>query len=630
MKFAVVTLGSAGDLHPFLAVARALAERGHDVHLLSQAPHEVAAHAEGVAFRAIATDEDHARTLHHPRLWHPLHGFGVLWRHLAVPAIGPTIAALDELAGGPDAAPLVVFASPLALGARLAAERWPARVRLVTGYTAPMALRSTADPMFLGGWEVPGWLPQPVRRALWAGLDHWKLEPMARPAVAQWRQRLGLPVWQESVFADLVHATAGGLALYPAWFAPVPAAWRARGVHQLDFPLFEPTGTEPPAAALADFLSDPSPYVVAYPGSADRRAQAFADRVVDASRRLGRRTLVLSRFARAPSAEDASLTNLWVDEARLPEVLPHATAFVHHGGIGSIAQGLSACTPQLVLASAYDQFENGARLSRLRAGRWRPEAHALAADIEDDMVQIDDLCAEDAPLATPPVSRAGTPNAAASRAADLLEHMRSQLTLPGPEPLDTHYEAEHVRSSGRSLSSYALFFALLPTERQAARLALRAQQLIQEHEVTGTLTAPHRLHVTLQHLADYPPGPGVPRAHVDAAIAAGNQVPREAIELMFTSVRTVPGGNQAFVLQGDEHAVQAVSSLGIPLAQALRSRGLAAPRPATAHLTLVYGSRRTIAPQPIEPLGWRATRLVLILSHRGLGHHQHVQEWTLI
>ena len=72
MKFAVVTLGSAGDLHPFLAIARGLARRGHDVRLLSQTPYEAQSLAEGVPFTSVVDTATHERTLKHPQLWHPL------------------------------------------------------------------------------------------------------------------------------------------------------------------------------------------------------------------------------------------------------------------------------------------------------------------------------------------------------------------------------------------------------------------------------------------------------------------------------------------------------------------------------------------------------------------------------
>ena len=54
--------------------------------------------------------------------------------------------------------------------------------------------------------------------------------------------------------------------------------------------------------------------------------------------------------------------------APFSQLLPRSAAFVHHGGIGSIAQALAAGTPQIAVPSAFDQADNGARLSRLGVG----------------------------------------------------------------------------------------------------------------------------------------------------------------------------------------------------------------------------------------------------------------------
>jgi rhamnosyltransferase subunit B len=416
MKFAIVTLGSAGDLHPFLAVARALVERGHEVHLLTQAPYESAVRAEGVRFLSIAGQENHDRTLGHPLLWHPLHGFGVLWRHLAVPAIGPTIEALDLLSRG---GAMTVLASPLAAGARLARERWPDRIRLLSGYTAPMGLRSTADPMFLGAWRVPAWLPTVARRGLWSALDRWKLEPMAQPALRNWTKRLDLPALSRPLFGDALHSPDGGIALYPDWFAPVPAAWAARGVRQTGFPVFEPAQPVSLPHSATRFVEDRRPFVVFYPGSAEQRAQSFAERVLPVSQALGLRVLMLSRLR---SGFTASEDFLELDSAPLGRILPGAAAFVHHGGIGSAAQAMAAHTPQLVLASAYDQFENGARLEKLRQGHWQPNSDATQTSVRAALQTL--LSSASAPaLAKPPQpSLPGAPNQDVVQACKIIEN----------------------------------------------------------------------------------------------------------------------------------------------------------------------------------------------------------------
>jgi UDP:flavonoid glycosyltransferase YjiC (YdhE family) len=56
-------------------------------------------------------------------------------------------------------------------------------------------------------------------------------------------------------------------------------------------------------------------------------------------------------------------------------VLPRAAAIVHHGGIGTCAQGLAAGIPQLIMPLGFDQPDNTNRLWRLGVARWvRPSA----------------------------------------------------------------------------------------------------------------------------------------------------------------------------------------------------------------------------------------------------------------
>lgn len=416
LKFAIVTLGSAGDLHPFLAIARALVERGHEVHLLTQAPYESEVRAEGVEFEPIATQAEHDRTLGHPLLWHPLDGFGVLWRHLAVPAIGPTIEALARLSVN---GPLTVLASPLAVGARLARERWPGRIRLLSGYTAPMGLRNTADPMFIGAWRIPGWMPAAARRALWAAVDRWKLEPMARTALRRWTERLELDPMTGSLFGDALHSPDGGVALYPAWFAPVPPEWARRGVIQTGFPVFEPTRPAPVPEAVASLVNEARPFVVVYPGSADQRAGTFVRRVAPAIRDLGMRALLLSRFHFEYGESNSGV--LQVDAAPLNYTLRDAAAFVHHGGIGSTAQALAVQVPQLILASAYDQFENGSRVEQLHQGRWQRGAHATQSSIRGALAGLNAAGRPPGVLQPPRPSHANEPNSAVKEACELLE-----------------------------------------------------------------------------------------------------------------------------------------------------------------------------------------------------------------
>jgi UDP:flavonoid glycosyltransferase YjiC (YdhE family) len=82
------------------------------------------------------------------------------------------------------------------------------------------------------------------------------------------------------------------------------------------------------------------------------------------------------------------------DYAPFSELLPHCAALVHHGGIGTTAQGLACGVPQVVMPMAHDQPDNAARLTRLGVGaaiaphRFNADtvAQALQSLLHDDAV----------------------------------------------------------------------------------------------------------------------------------------------------------------------------------------------------------------------------------------------------
>lgn len=365
MRAAIATLGSAGDLHPFLAIARALQERGDEVHFLSQEPYRNEVERLGIPFIPIATASEHQRTLDHPDLWHPVRGFGVLWRHLAVPAIDRTWLALSALTES-SPRPLRVVASPLVVGARLTAELLP--IRLTTAHTAPASLRSLEDPLFLNGHQLPTWTPRPIRKALWQFLDHYKLEPMAAPGLHRWRMTHGLPPLSEPIFDRWLHSPTQVIALFPEDFGPMPHDWPSN-VRFAGFPLYDagsPSGTATDPE-LDTFCADceSGPLVVLYPGSVATRRTSDIHQAAHLLASQGYRCLLLTtdRENRLSTSSESLLSRTWVS---LPHVLPHADFLIHHGGIGTAAQGIYHHVFQVTVPSAYDQFDNAWRINKLQ------------------------------------------------------------------------------------------------------------------------------------------------------------------------------------------------------------------------------------------------------------------------
>lgn len=415
MKFALVTLGSTGDLYPFLAIGRALREQGHEVFLLSQAPYLTDASRAGLKFIPVVDATAHQRTLAHPKLWHPIEGLGVLWRHLCLPAARPTWEALQQLCVdlGP-AEPLRVLASPLAVGARLARDTAP--ILHWTAYLSPAGLRSLDNPMFLGPWQLPSWLPQPLRRLAWHALDHWKLEPMARAVLSKLAAEVAAAAPTGSIFGDWVHGLDGGLALYDTAFASIPRrmegaldqSHRRALLHQVGFPNFEWEPCPGNAAALEE---SPKSWLI-FGGSAGTHDSEQAERLARALTTLsGRPCLLLERGVSAEAVTGASgVTRLPLQP--LPPLLRQTHAFIHHAGVGSCAQGLAAGVPQILIPRAYDQFENAFSLQRMGAGRTMPRAIVQSSSARQAEWILGATCALREAPAERTYSIPGSPNGA--------------------------------------------------------------------------------------------------------------------------------------------------------------------------------------------------------------------------
>lgn len=95
-KMIVTAIGSAGDVHPLLGVARTLAARGHDVVFCTHAPFEAVVRRCGFAFVPIGTAAEYEAAMANPALWDSRTSFRTLWEVIA-PTLRPHYDALRAL-----------------------------------------------------------------------------------------------------------------------------------------------------------------------------------------------------------------------------------------------------------------------------------------------------------------------------------------------------------------------------------------------------------------------------------------------------------------------------------------------------------------------------------------------------
>lgn len=375
MHALLIPFGSAGDVNPFLGLARELQRRGHTVTFGANGYFVPKAQALGLETAELGTREDYLDALDDPDIWHPTRGTrAVIGNRLMQRAVREQFALIQRMQQAhPD---LVVVAGTLAFGAVVAGEALG--VPLVMVHLQPSILRSKVDPPLLPGMpfgsRTPLWMIQGI---FWIA-DHFIIDPLLNRSVGPLRQELGLPR-QKRYLKDWVHGAGKAIGLFPAWYASAPD-WPARFV-QTGFPRFDGT-VEPLSADLEAFLAAGTPPVAVTFGSGMTQGKPYFIAAANALAGLGRRGILLTPF-RQQIPESLPPGIIQQDYVALKTLLPHCAGLIHHGGIGTTSQALAAGIPQLIMPLAHDQPDNARRIERLGVGLSLPPKQFTATNLGD-------------------------------------------------------------------------------------------------------------------------------------------------------------------------------------------------------------------------------------------------------
>jgi len=357
----VMTLGSHGDVHPFLGIASSLKARGHTVKFFANVYYESLVRAIGVEFVPIGTAAEFEAVARDPKTWHWFAGFKRIGKSIGS-AIRPYYQAVLEHA---VAGQTVLVYSTLCFGTRLAQETL--RLPGVSVHLSPAVFFSSHAPPVIRGMYMPAWLPRGLKRALFGLTDKLTLQRIFGRPVNAFRAELNLPPVR-SVMGEWCHSPQRVIGLFPDWYAPPQSDWPPQTV-LTGFPLWDEQQVTPISPQLEEFLNSGSPPIAFTPGSAMFHGQKFFSAAIDACQRMNRRGLLLTRHAEQIPA-DLPASVLHIPFAPFGPLLPRCAAVVHHGGIGSTAQGLAAGIPQLLMPMSFDQPDNAQRVKNLGVGDW--------------------------------------------------------------------------------------------------------------------------------------------------------------------------------------------------------------------------------------------------------------------
>jgi len=366
MHVIVAAFGTAGDTLPMIALARHLQQSGHEVDCLGLHFFAPQAQAAGVNFHPIGPPGLFEEFSRDPLAWHPYKGFGSLWRMISR-AIPDTVEHIGRLRQEQQT---VLVGTSGAVGVRLAQETW--NLRAATVHMAPFYLFSQVDNC-LGGVSWPAWMPDTLRRLVFAAVNRTLIDGLACSDLNALRAGLGLAP-TDTVFTHWINSPDRVICAVPDWFAARQPDWPGQTV-SVPFPIIPAdAGIHPPwepGPALRAFLDAGPPPLLFAAATGMGIAATFYRRAVAVGQQLRRRVLLVSRTAE-PIPQPLPETAFHLDYAPFDQLLPRVSAIIHQGGIGTIALAMRAGLPQLIVPFAYDQFFNGQCVARLDVGRTVP------------------------------------------------------------------------------------------------------------------------------------------------------------------------------------------------------------------------------------------------------------------
>jgi len=384
MTYLLITLGSHGDVHPYIGLGMELSRRGHRVVVVTNAHFASLVRAAGLEFDPLGDETFFREGIKDVDLWHPMRGWKRVFTWGLLPWVRPTYDLIERYWKDTNH-DLALVASSLALGARMAHDKLG--VPYATVHLAPGIFRSNIDPPRLPNLPFLHLLPIFARRHVWEGGDKYVLDPLLAPSINATRKELGMdPV--SGIVNQWWNSPMLVIGFFPAWFASVVSDW-PKQVVLTDFPMYDESDVAPLDPALDAWLEPGDKPIAFTPGSAMVHGHRFFDTAVRACTILNRRGILLTRHAdQIPKDLPPSVRH--VAYAPFSTLLPRCSAIVHHGGIGTTAQALKAGVPQLIMPMSHDQPDNAHRLRRLGVGdalkpsKFKPRAvakklHALLA-----------------------------------------------------------------------------------------------------------------------------------------------------------------------------------------------------------------------------------------------------------
>jgi UDP:flavonoid glycosyltransferase YjiC (YdhE family) len=356
MHAVLVTVGTDGDIFPYVGLGAVLQARGHSVTLVASEHYEPLATRHGFAFAALVSAEENHELFEHPDFWKPLKT-APLSARWGVRFIRRQYDLLSKLVTRET----VLVANPGVFAASLVHEKLG--VPLTNLILQPWMISSSIAPPIIPGFTFLAHAPRPVWKLFARGIDLFG-DILIGPELNGRRAELGLKPMRRILSNWLSSQLVIGM--FPDWFGLPQADWPSQ-VRLAGFPLFDGGHNEDLPPGLLEFCRAGKPPVAFTFGTGMAHSADLFRTALEACEILGVRGILLTKYRdQLPDSLPPSV--LHCTFAPFQKLFPHCAAVMHHGGIGTVAKAMAAGIPQLIHPLCFDQIDNGVRTKRLGVG----------------------------------------------------------------------------------------------------------------------------------------------------------------------------------------------------------------------------------------------------------------------
>lgn len=413
-RIVLTAFGSFGDIHPFMALALELRDRGHHPVIATSELYREKMLASGFEFVPVRPhipppQEQDPEMME--KVMHPRSGSWFLLNEMLFPYTRDAYQDLSKAVSGAD----LLITHPISFAGPLVAQK--IGLPWISTVLAPASLFSAYDPPVPPFWS---WLrvlyalgPRFMTLFLKQAKKSYRSEPYDK-----FRDELGLPNRGNPLF-DAANSPDLVLALFSPLIGRPQPDWPPQA-RVTGFAFYDGHKELEMPPQLLEFLDKgPPPLIFTLGTSAVWVARDFFQESIAAAKKLGRRAVLLIGDERNRITDPLPPEIIAVDYAPFESLLDRGCAMIHHGGVGTTSQGLRAGVPTLIVPFAFDQPDNAARAQKLGTSRTLHRSRYKRDNVARELDKL--MNTPHYALRAKTVSEALRQERGAARACDLIE-----------------------------------------------------------------------------------------------------------------------------------------------------------------------------------------------------------------